>query len=144
MHVHTIRVGARNITALLAPRVPGCRPVSHSDVFSAATQASVYESPDTAARLSVAAPGVALEGVRSRRLFIMSYRNAAHAKRIAARLAAKQARVLSYIPHQNLLVSAGRDVALRVAWDLETEVVSSPSRSRMFLIHHAYDLPLER
>lgn len=100
---------------------PYCRPVKSADI-----QAAAAAETDALVTRKVAAVGAdPLWGpVRSRRTFIIAYRDDAHARRIAHQLRAQQGQVLSYIPEQNLLVSARREMALRVALEEGTELVS--------------------
>ncbi|GLC56454.1 hypothetical protein PLESTB_001106400 [Pleodorina starrii] len=110
------------------------RPVASSDVAAAAAAAAASQSSvsvrqrldarlsSSAASSSSSTGSTALGSVRSRRLFILSYKDDAHARRIARGLAARQGQVLSYIPDQNLLVSAGPDAALGVAYEQGAEV----------------------
>ncbi|GLI70910.1 hypothetical protein VaNZ11_015937 [Volvox africanus] len=100
------------------------RPVSKAEVddtVAAAAADTTFISSGTS-RFGAVPPGHLWGDVRLRRAFIVSYEDATHGQRIVKGLQDRQASILSYIPENNVMVSARRDVAFQVAFEHGAEL----------------------
>ncbi|GIM12758.1 hypothetical protein Vretimale_16002 [Volvox reticuliferus] len=100
------------------------RPVSESEVAEAAAAAAAGTAliSSATARLGAVPQNHAWGDVRLRRTFIVSYEDDTHGLRIVKGLQDREASVVSYIPENNVMISAKRDVAFQVAFEHGAEL----------------------